>query len=130
MVRARGLYPRYPSSSLGRRTMHKIDKNRFGEWPIVSWWYTKKKGLTIEETIDKDLDWFLWAVCAFQNVTPAQAEYFYKKTGKKLNPKLIQNVEPYEWVKGDTEEMYMEICNTQDLHGTIRKYRGEQLSMF
>ena len=65
-----------------------------------------------------------------QNVTPKQAEYFYQKTGKKLNPKLIQDVEPYEWVRGDTEEMYMEICNTQDLHGTIRKWRGEQGSLF
>ena len=110
--------------------MHTIPKDRFGEWPIKFWWYTKKAGQTMEEVIDTDLDWFLWAVCTFQNVTPTQAEYFKKKTGKTLNKRLIQDVEPYEYVKGDTEEMYMEICRTQDLHGTIRKWRGEQLLLF
>jgi hypothetical protein len=110
--------------------MHKIDKNRFGEWPIVRFWYTKKKGLTIEEVIDKDLDWFVWAVATFQNVTPKQAEHFFKRTGKKLNPRLIQDVEPYEWQVGDTEELYMELCDCQDLTKTLRKYRGEQLELF
>lgn len=110
--------------------MHKIPKDRFGEWPIKFWWYTKKKGMTMEEVIDKDLDWFLWAVCTFQNVTPEQAEYFKKRTGKTLNSRLIQDVEPYEYKTGDTEEMYMEICRTQDLHGTLRKWRGEQLNLF
>lgn len=100
------------------------------EWPIVRWWYTKKKGLTIEETIDKDLDWFCWAVKTFQNVTLSQAKHFEKKTGKKLNPKYIQDVEPYEYKIGDPESLYMELCETQDLAGTLRKYRGEQLSMF
>lgn len=100
------------------------------EWPIVRWWYTKKKGLTIEETIDKDLDWFCWAVKTFQNVTPQQAEYFEKKTGKKINAKFIQDVEPYEYKTGDPEQLYMELCDTQDLTGTLRKYRGEQLTMF
>lgn len=110
--------------------MYKIDKNRKGEWPIVRWWYTKKKGLTIEEVIDKDLDWFIWAVVTFQNVTPKQANYFFQKTGKKLNQKLIQDVEPYEWQIGDTEELYMELCDCQDLTKTLRKYRGEQLELF
>lgn len=112
------------------RTKYKIAEDRFGEWPIEFFWYTKKKGMTIEEVIDKDLDWFIWAVCTFQNVTPKQAEYFYKKTGHKLNQKLIQDVTPYKWQKGDTEEMYIEICNTQDLEGTLLKWRGEQLSIF
>jgi hypothetical protein len=100
------------------------------EWPIVKWWYTRKKGLTIEQTIDKDYHWFCWAVEEFQNVTPRQAEYFKRKTGKSINPKFIQDVEPYEWKTGDPEELYMELCETQDLNGTLRKYRGEQLSMF
>lgn len=100
------------------------------EWPIKFWWYTRKKGLTIEETIDKDLDWFCWAVKEFQNVTPKQAEYFKLKTGKTINPKYIQDVEPYEYKPGDPEQLYMELCETQDLTGTLRKYRGEQLSMF
>lgn len=111
--------------------MHKIIKDRKGEWPIVKWWYTKKKGMTMEEVIDHDLDWFLWAVCTFQNVTPEQAEYFHKKTGKVLNPILIQDVEPYEWRSGDKDEMYMEICESQDLSGTLNKWRGgEQLNLF
>ena len=110
--------------------MYKIDKKRRGEWPIVMWWYTKKKGMTMEEVIDRDLDWFLWAVCTFQNVTPAQAEYFKKKTGRELNPLLIQDVEPYQWQRGDKDEMYMEICESQDLKGIIRKWRGEQLLLF
>ena len=100
------------------------------EWPIKFWWYTRKNGLTIEETIDKDLDWFCWAVKEFQNVTPKQAEYFKLKTGKAINPKYIQDVEPYEYKPGDPEQLYMELCETQDLTGTLRKYRGEQLSMF
>lgn len=104
--------------------------NRIGEWPIVKFWYTKKKGLTIEEVIDKDLDWFLWAVLTFQNVTKKQADYFFKKTGKRLNQKLIQDVEPYEWVNGDPDELYMELCKCQDLKRTLRKYRGEQLNLF
>lgn len=100
------------------------------EWPIKFWWYTRKKGLTIEQTIDKDLDWFCWAVKEFQNVTPKQAEYFKLKTGKCINPKYIQDVEPYEYKSGDPEQLYMELCETQDLTGTLRKYRGEQLSIF
>lgn len=110
--------------------MRKIDPNRNYEWPIVRWWYTKKKGMTIEETIDKDVEWFEWAVANFQNVTPQQAQYYLKKTGKKLPPMVIQDVEPYEWMPGDTENLYIELCNSQDLRGTLRKYRGEQLSMF
>jgi len=66
--------------------MHTISRDRFGEWPIKFWFYTKHKGKTMEQVIDMDLDWFLWAVTTFQNVTPTQADYFEKKTGKKLNP--------------------------------------------
>ena len=100
------------------------------EWPIVRWWYTRKKGLTIEETADKDLEWLCWAIKTFQNVTPEQARYIEEKTGKKMNPKYIQDVEPYEWQTGDSEELYMDICTSQDLKGTLRRYRGEQLSIF
>ena len=87
------------------KNKYKIAEDRFGEWPIEFFWYTRKKGMTIEEVIDKDLDWFIWAVCTFQNVTPSQAEYFYKKTGCRLNKKLIQDVTPYKWQKGDRGEM-------------------------
>ena len=105
-------------------TKYHIKPDRRSEWPIVRWWYTTKKGQTMEEVIDKDIDFFLWAVTTFQNVTPAQAEYFTQKTGKVLNKILIQDVEPYEWQKGDPEELYMELCDTQDLKGTLEKYRG------
>lgn len=110
--------------------MRTIKKDRQGEYPITYWWYTKKKGLTIEETIDKDLDWFIWAVCEFQNVTPKQAEYFYNKTGKHLNPKLIQDVIPYTYEKGDPEELYSELCKSNNLQLTLNKYRGNQLGLF
>ncbi len=109
----------------------KLSDNRNGEWPIVKFWYTKYKGKTIEELIDKDLEYFQWAVSTFQNVTPEQAEYYFQKTGKRLNPKVIQDVEPYEWQDGDPIlDLYMELCETQDLKGTLRKYRGEQLNLF
>lgn len=110
--------------------MRKVNLSR-REWPIVCYWYTKYKGMTIEEIIDKDVDYFRWLVSTFQNVTPRQAQYYTQKTGRVLNPIVIQDVEPYEWQEGDPEEMlYMEICQTQDLHGTLRKYRGEQLNLF
>ena len=100
------------------------------EWPIKFWWYTRKKGMTIEESIDADVEWVCWAIKNFQNVTPAQARYLEQKTGRKLNPIYIQDVEPYEWKPGDSEELYMDICRSQDLVGTLRKYRGEQLKLF
>lgn len=109
----------------------KLDNNRRSEWPIVRYWYTRYKGLTIEQIIDKNVDYFRWLVATFQNVTPKQAEYYFQKTGRRLNPKVIQDVEPYEWQPGDPEEtLYAEICETQDLQGTLRKYRGEQLNLF
>lgn len=112
--------------------MHnKLKKGRYPEYPIVRYWYTKYKGLTIEQIIDRDVDYFRWLVANFQNVTPKQANYYFQKTGNRLNPKVIQDVEPYEWLPGDPEEtLYMEICTTQDLQGCLRKYRGEQLEMF
>ena len=108
-----------------------LKKDRYPEWPIVRFWYTKHKGWTIEQVIDRDIEFFQWAVANFQNVTPKQAEYYFQKTGKRLNPKVIQDVEPYEWQPGDPElDLYMELCETQDLKGTLRKYRGEQLNLF
>ena len=107
-----------------------VDNVKAREYPIVRFWYTKHAGRTIEEIIDKDLDFFLWVVSTFQNVTPRQAEYFTKKTGKTLNPIVIDNVEPYEYVKGDPEEMYAELCSTHNLQETIIKYRGVQTELF
>ncbi|MBR5297531.1 MAG: hypothetical protein IKU29_06665 [Parabacteroides sp.] len=100
------------------------------EWPIVRFWYTQKQGKTIEEIIDQDIDWFEWALKEFQNVTPSQANHYHKVTGKKIPQKFIQDVEPYLWQKGDRDGLYMDLCRTQDLEGTLRKWRGEQLSLF
>lgn len=100
------------------------------EWPIVKFWYTRKKGKTIEEIIDTDPDWLIWAIKEFQNLTPKQAKYYELKTKKKLNPKYIQDVEPYEWKSGDSDELYMDLCETQNLEYTLRKWRGEQLNLF
>lgn len=100
------------------------------EWPITSFWYTQKKGKTIEEIIDTDPSWLIWAIKEFQNVTPKQAEYFEKRLGKKLNPKYIQDVEPYTWIPGDPDGLYMDLCNNQNIDYTLRKWRGEQLNLF
>ena len=108
----------------------KLDPKRNNEYPIVFFWYTKHKGKTIEELIDKDVSFFEWTVSVFQNVTPSQAEYYFRKTGKELPAEVIQDVTPYEYLPGDPESMYMELCETGDLERTIRKYRGEQLNLF
>lgn len=105
-----------------------VDRN--AEWPIVKFWYTKKKGQTIEHIIDTDISFFEWSVRTFQNVTPSQAEYYKRKTGKSLNPRVIQDVEPYDWRPGDPESLYLELCDSQDFRRAIRKYRGEMGCLF
>ena len=100
------------------------------EWPIVEFWYTRKKGKTIEEIIDTDVDWLNWAIKEFQNLTPKQAQYYEARTKKKINPKYIQDVEPYEWLPGDPDGLYMDLCENQNLEYTLRKWRGEQLKLF
>ena len=111
--------------------MIKLVNNRRSEWPIVRFWYTRKEGQTIEEIIDTDVTFFEWAVSNFQNVTPKQASYYSIRTGRVVPKIAIQDVEPYEWQKGDPEKLYMTLCETQDLKGTIYRFRGaEQLSLF
>lgn len=110
--------------------MIKPIKNRKGEWPIVRFWYTKNKGMSIEELIEKKLDYFEWAVNTFQNITPDQALYYYKKTKNKVPSSVVQDVTPYEHQKGDPESMYEELCETQNLEGVIIKYRGVNLELF
>lgn len=101
------------------------------EWPIVKFWYTKHAGWTIEELIDKDTEYFEWVVNTFQDVTPQQAAYYHKRTGRKVPDAYIRNVEPYLWQKGDGElEPYMTICRTGDLEGSLLKYRGKQYDLF
>lgn len=106
------------------------DTHRRNEWPITHFWYSQKVGKTIEEIIDTDPSFMVWALENFQNVTPKQAEYYKKKTGKTLPARVIQDVEPYDHQKGDPEKLYTELCQTQDLEGTLKKYRFEQLNLF
>lgn len=107
-----------------------MDENHPREWPVETIWYTRHAGQTIERIIDTDPDYFEWMVRTFQLVTPAQAVYYRKRTNRTVPSEYIHDVEPYRWQKGDPDKLYMEICTSHDLHGTIRKYRGEQLSMF
>lgn len=93
------------------------------EYPITTFWYTRHKGKTIEWIIDHDIDYMIWLIKTFQDLTPSQAEYLKKKTGKTLLPEYIQDVEPYTWQKGDPDSLYMELCETRDLEGTLKKYR-------
>ena len=97
--------------------------NHRNEYPIAFFWYTKKKGQTIEQIIDTDPSFFEWAVSVFQLVTPSQAMHYTRKTGRKIDPCLIMNAEPYTWQKGDPEQMYMELCEVCDLGSVISKYR-------
>ena len=109
----------------------KINSNHRHEYPIVYFWYTKHKGKTIEEIIDKDVTFFEWAVRTFQDVTPSQAQYYFQKTNQKVPPECIRDVEPYRFEKGDPElKLYMELCETGDLPGTLARYRVNQLDLF
>ena len=101
------------------------------EYPVVKMWYTKHKGKTIEEIIDKDPSFACWMIKTFQNLTPTQAQYFKKRWGKELKKEYIQDVEPYEWKKGDPEQLYMELCETQDLQKALQRWRvPEDISLF
>lgn len=118
-------------SNVNQRKMIKLASNRRYEWPIVRFWYTRKEGQTIEEIINSDVMFFEWAVSHFQNVTPKQAALYKQVTGKVVPKEAIQDVEPYEWQKGDPDRLYTTLCDTQDLETTIYRFRGsEQLSLF
>lgn len=108
----------------------RVLQNRNYEWPVTHMWYTKKKGQTIEEIIDTDPDFFIWMVETFQNVTPKQASHFRQRTGIIIPGIFIQDVEPYDHIPADPDKLYMELCDTQDLPGTLKKYRGVQLNLF
>lgn len=72
-----------------------------GEYPITKFWYSRKAGQTIEEIIDTDPRWFIWAVTQFLNVTPDQASYFEQKYGMELPDNVIQDVKPYDPDSGE-----------------------------
>mgnify|MGYP003302887496 CR=1 FL=1 len=108
-----------------------LKKDRRNEWPISKWWYTQYAGKTFEQAVLMDYTFIKWAIETFQNVTPKQAEFYEKITGDVVPEQAIQNVEPYEWQKGDPEELYMELCENQNLELTLNKYRKKsQLTLF
>ena len=90
------------------------------EFPIQKFWYGKGAAYkSIEELMEKNPGWFIWAVETFQDLTPQQAEHFKEVYGMDLPEDVIcsrelldkiNNGKPYEYQKGDTEEMYKELC--------------------
>lgn len=102
------------------------------EWPITKFWYTKYKGKTIEWIIDHDPSYLCWCIKTFQNITPSQAQYFKNRWNKEIRSEFIQDVEPYEWQKGDPDNLYMELCENQDLERTLKKYREkpQEITLF
>lgn len=90
------------------------------EFPIKKFWYGKGAACRdIEELIEKKPKWFIWAVERFQDLTPRQAEHFYKVYGMRLPEEVITSQElldeinggeAYEYKKGDSEEVYKNLC--------------------
>ena len=109
----------------------KLKPNRRSEYPISRFWYTKQAGRTIEEIIDREPSFIEWAVSTFQNLTPSQALYFEKRTNKVIPKECIQDVQPYDHKEGDSEDLYMELCDSgKTLEEILLKYRGVQLNLF
>lgn len=90
------------------------------EFPIKRFWYGKGAAYkNIEELMEKNPGWFIWAVETFQDLTLQQAEHFKEVYGMDL-PKdvicsqklldMVNNGKPYEYQKGDNEEVYKNLC--------------------
>jgi len=83
------------------------------EYPILRFWYGKgAKYSSIEELIDNNPSWFIWAVEKFQDVTPAQANHFKERYGMELPLEVISDVSPYEHTKNspNPDTNYMKLC--------------------
>lgn len=90
------------------------------EFPIKKFWYGKGAAYkTIEELMEKNPGWFIWAVETFQDLTPEQAEHFKEVYRMDLPQEVIcsqelldeiNNGEPYEFKKGDSEDVYKDMC--------------------
>lgn len=90
------------------------------EFPIKKFWYGKGAAYkTIEELMEKNPRWFIWAVETFQDLTPDQALHFFDTYGMALptdviaDQKIIDEInkgEAYEFKKGDSEEVYKNLC--------------------
>lgn len=90
-----------------------------GEYPIERFWYSKAARFSsIEELIDKDPQYFIWAVETFQDVTPKQAEHFKEVYGMELPKWCIAPADcpPYTHPRGaplDDPE-YEKLCEEYD----------------
>lgn len=86
------------------------------EYPITRFWYSKAARFkSIEELIDQDPSFFIWAVEKFQDVTPAQALHFKEKYGMDLPEEVIapERLEPYNPPKKVEvwDNTYKELCD-------------------
>jgi len=106
-------------------------KDHRHEYPIIKFWYTKHAGKTIEQLIDLDLPFFEWVVSTFQDVTPDQASYYFRRTGRGIPAECIQRKPPYDPLPEDPEGLYEELCEVRDLDAILFKYRqNSQLNLF
>ena len=88
------------------------------EYPITRFWYGKAARFkSIEELIDQDPLYFIWAVQTFQDVTPAQANHFKNKYGMELPDNVIapKELKPYnppkDIHKRPWDLTYKELCD-------------------
>lgn len=87
--------------------------DRTPEYPITRFWYGKGAQYdSIEELIEKDKDYFLWCVKAFQDVTMEQAEHYFKWWGEYLPDEVIapEGTVPYSHTKQDQGVFYGKLC--------------------
>lgn len=90
------------------------------EFPIKKFWYGKGAAYRdIEELMEKNPGWFIWAVETFQDLTPVQAQHFFEFYGMDLPLEVVTRQElldeingglPYEFKKGDSEDIYKDLC--------------------
>lgn len=90
------------------------------EFPIKKFWYGKGAAYRdIEELMEKNPGWFIWAVETFQDLTPSQASHFEEVYGMELPESVvcpqhlldeINGGLPYEFKKGDSEDIYKDLC--------------------
>ena len=79
------------------------------EFPIKKFWYGKGAAYRdIEELMEKNSKWFIWAVGSFQDLTPSQAEHFYEVYGMRLPNELICSQE----LLNEFHEQYLEVLSS------------------
>lgn len=84
------------------------------EPPVLRFWYGKgAKYKSIEELIDNNPSWFIWAVDTFQDITPKQAKYWQDKyPGLDLPEEVIVDVDPFVPGPNNSENnrQYSQLC--------------------